>query len=887
MSSLAQLSGALADRYRIERELGAGGMATVYLAHDLRHDRDVAIKVLHPDLAAALGGERFLSEIKTTARLQHPHILPLLDSGEADGVLYYVMPYVAGETLRARLTREQQLPIDDALRIAREVADALGAAHALGIVHRDIKPENILLQGGHAVVADFGIALAVQQAGGTRLTQTGLSLGTPQYMSPEQAMGDKHVDARSDIYALGAVTYEMLTGDPPFTGTTVQSIVAKVMTERPTPPRTVRDTVSPATEHAVLKALAKLPADRFATAAEFATALTVDGPTTASSTTIAAIRPRATVLSWRTSIALAAIALLATFAAGWEFRRPAAAPAGVVYRLELTTSDDLRVAYPVGGTVTILALSPAGDRAVFAAERAGGWALAVRNLDQLTARVLPGTEGAMYPEFSPDGRWIAFESADGMLKKIAVDGTSLTTICTIGSTGSAGITWISDREIIFAPRAVSGSGMFRVSADGGNPVLFSRSDTAAGERFQMVPRAADGGRIVFYGSTMANAADIVMAVVRVSDGKIVRFRGLRGARALGLAGSVLVYVRVDGTLMAVPFDARALTAGTPIQVGDSIAVRNWDAAATLSSSGALLYQQGGSAGQLVRVDPQGVATVLLDSIRQYVHPRFSPDGRRLAFEVTEAAGSDIWTADLASNVLERVTNGGTNDRPEWTPDGTRITYTSSRETPYSIWWQPADGSAPATKVYRTADPIREGIIAPDGRTIVYRVDARETNRDIWMVPLTGDRKPVPLLNSVNDEKEPRVSPDSRWLAYISNESGREEVYVRALLGTGRVPVSAGGGGEPLWSPDGKQLYYRVGDRLMEATIATTPTLSVTGRRVVFAGPYASDIFHPNYDVAPDGKSFVMVRPPAGTLRVVMVVNWVRELQRRTTDGRAK
>jgi serine/threonine-protein kinase len=260
--------------YRIDRELGAGGMATVYLAHDLKHDRDVAIKVLHPELAAALGGERFLSEIRTTARLQHPHILPLLDSGEAAGLLYYVMPFVAGETLRARLERERQLPVDDALRIAREVADALGAAHALGIIHRDIKPENILLQGGHALVADFGIALAVQEAGGQRMTQTGLSLGTPQYMSPEQAMGERAVDARTDIYSLGAVLYEMLLGEPPFTGPTVQAIVAKVLTEKPAAIVARRERVPQTVEAAVLTALEKLPADRFSSALEFANGLT-------------------------------------------------------------------------------------------------------------------------------------------------------------------------------------------------------------------------------------------------------------------------------------------------------------------------------------------------------------------------------------------------------------------------------------------------------------------------------------------------------------------------------------------------------------------------------------------------------------------------------------
>jgi serine/threonine-protein kinase len=269
----ARLATALADRYRVERELGAGGMATVFLAADIRHDRHVAIKVLHPDLAAALGGERFLAEIKTTARLQHPHILPLHDSGAADGLLYYVMPFVAGETLRDRLNRERQLPIDDSVRLAREVADALAYAHGHGVVHRDVKPENILLQGGHALVADFGIALAIHQAGGQRLTQTGLSLGTPQYMSPEQASGERSIDARSDVYSLGAVLYEMLTGEPPFGGATVQAIVAKVLTERLASPRVVRDATPVSLELAVMKSLAKLPADRFQSAGQFADAI--------------------------------------------------------------------------------------------------------------------------------------------------------------------------------------------------------------------------------------------------------------------------------------------------------------------------------------------------------------------------------------------------------------------------------------------------------------------------------------------------------------------------------------------------------------------------------------------------------------------------------------
>ena len=270
---LGRLQSALADRYRLDREVGAGGMATVYLAQDIRHDRRVALKVLRPELAAVIGAERFLAEIKLTANLQHPHILPLFDSGEADGYLFYVMPFVEGESLRDRLNREKQLPVADAVRIATEVASALDYAHRHGVVHRDIKPENILLHDGQALVADFGIALAASKAGGSRMTETGMRLGTPYYMSPEQAMGEREITGRSDVYALGAVLYEMLTGDPPFTGSTAQAIVARVVTESPRPLHAQRHTIPPHVEAAVLTALEKLPADRFGTAAEFAEAL--------------------------------------------------------------------------------------------------------------------------------------------------------------------------------------------------------------------------------------------------------------------------------------------------------------------------------------------------------------------------------------------------------------------------------------------------------------------------------------------------------------------------------------------------------------------------------------------------------------------------------------
>jgi serine/threonine-protein kinase len=270
---LERLKSALADRYAVEAEIGRGGMAVVYLAEDLKHHRQVAIKVLQPELAASLGAERFLREIEIATKLVHPRILPIFDSGEADGFLFYVMPFIDGESLRDRLDREKQLPLEDALQIAQQVADVLSYAHDQGIVHRDIKPENILFEAGHAIVADFGIAKAIATAGGERLTQTGLAMGTPAYMSPEQAGGEAYTDGRGDVYALGCVLYEMLAGDPPFTGATSQVILARKSTESVPSLRAARETVPEGVEAVIGRSLAKAPADRYPTAEAFGEAL--------------------------------------------------------------------------------------------------------------------------------------------------------------------------------------------------------------------------------------------------------------------------------------------------------------------------------------------------------------------------------------------------------------------------------------------------------------------------------------------------------------------------------------------------------------------------------------------------------------------------------------
>src|SRR5215218_9466473 len=399
---LSRLQGALTDRYRIEREIGAGGMATVYLAQDLRHDRRVALKLLRPELSAVIGAERFLAEIKLTANLQHPHILPLFDSGAADGFLFYVMPYVEGESLRSRLTREKQLPVPDAVRIATEVASALDYAHRHGVVHRDIKPENILLHDGRALVADFGIALAASKAGGNRMTETGMSLGTPHYMSPEQAMGEREITARSDVYAIGVVLYEMLTRDPPFTGSTAQAIVARVLTETPRPILPQRHTIPPAIETAVLTALEKLPADRFGSAAQFSEALAGRGSTPAART---AVMPAASAIvataNRRVQLGLLAAAVVAAAVAAWGWFRPGEAPTVNRFSLYLPAEQALA---PVNTSGNRVAISPDGKRIVYSGPAQRGTQLWVREHDQLTSTPVPGTENAGTPFFSPDGR---------------------------------------------------------------------------------------------------------------------------------------------------------------------------------------------------------------------------------------------------------------------------------------------------------------------------------------------------------------------------------------------------------------------------------------------------------------------------------------------------
>ena len=872
--SIQQLVDALAERYAIERELGAGGMATVYLARDLKHDRDVAIKVLHPDLGAALGAERFLTEIKTTAKLQHPHILPLLDSGNADGLLYYVMPLVTGETLRARLVRERQLPLDDALRISREVADALGYAHGAGVIHRDVKPENILLQGGHALVADFGIALAVQTAGGARMTQTGLSLGTPQYMAPEQAMGERTVDARADIYALGAVTYEMLTGDPPFTGSSVQAIVAKVLTEKPTPPSVVRDTVPPGMEQAILKSLAKLPADRFASAAEFSAAL-AGGGNSVGVTERAAAPPTRARLRDPAFVVLAGVAVVAAASAAMFARRHTDDPFPVRFELSADAQD------PVAEGV----LTPDGRAVVFVGQAGNGRALFIHRLDQLESRAIPGTErlapwGA--PAVSLDGKWVAFIANRRKLMKVSLDGAAPVSLSDVADFG--GVAWTPSGDIVFGQGVLEGGGgLLRMRSAGGTPTKLTEVDRAQKELSHQWPHVLSDGKTVAFTIWYGTAEQAKLALVSLDDGKVTRL-GVTGAAALGVIDGQLIFVNADGVIMAQPFDAsqRRVT-GTAVPVEGGVRTESgggsYQATVFMTPNGGLTYVHGTLNRRLVWVDKHGAVTPAIETTREFSAPRLSPDGRTIVTSISTGTKSDLWTIDLSAGTLTPLTNMGARNGV-WSSDGRRVLYASTHGGRAAFWWQAADGSSPAVLAAVPAHNPWNIDISPDGRSVVDN-SLYDGSFNLETVSLDSAGVSRELAGSPTaTESRGRFSPDGRWLAYNSDESGQPEVYVRPFAGSGgRVAISSGGGVTPVWSPDGNHIYYWQGSRMMEATLSREPSLHVVSRESLFQGQYQV-----MYDVSHDGNRFLMVESQGSGVKLVVIPDWRTELRRHTSTA---
>jgi serine/threonine-protein kinase len=885
-----KLHTALADRYRIVRHLGEGGMATVYLAHDERHDRHVALKVLRPELAAIIGAERFLHEIKVTANLQHPHIVPLHDSGDADGSLYYVMPYIEGDTLRDKLKRERQLGIEEAIEITRSIASALDYAHRQGVIHRDIKPENILLHDGQAMVADFGIALAVSQASGQRLTETGLSIGTPHYMSPEQAMGDRALDARTDIYSLGAMLYEMLAGDPPYTGSTAQAVVAKVITEKAPPVTAMRDTVPAHVNAAVAKALAKMPADRFSTAAAFSDALANPGFASAATTAAPAAteeRGRSAPLVW----VLGTTTLVFAALAAWGLLRPSSQVSGPVTRYDLTLPElEAGLVTNFGSNI---ALSPDGRRLVYAGAGPNGVQLWLRERNRLTAQPIPGGDGAHQVFFSPDGQRVGFITGNRALRVASLTGEPPVTLVDSGIVRGGGA-WGEDGYVYFVAGAVQGgiriAGLSRMHVTGGAITPVTTLDTVAGEQIHVFPEVIPGGRGIAF-VVQEEAYQTETSQIAVVDLRTNQHSALMpGTFVRWSPTGHLIVVRSDGSLVAVPFDADRLEAtGPPTPMLEGVGVEGLGTSdIALSSTGTLMYQPGvvnESPEQIVWRTRSGAATPVDTSwTGNFGSGSLSPDGTRLALELVET-GTHVWIKQLDAGPFTKMTFEGTvNGRPTWTPDGRSILFTSNRGENFDVYTRRADGSSSPELLLDHERPVTSAFVSRDGRWLVYAVAGGESQGDI-LARRMGDTTEVRLVASGANEYAPALSPDGRWLAYVSGESGTPEVYVRPFpTEQARWQISTGGGSEPLWASNGRELFFRDGNNAIASmAVIAGPTFIPGLVTPLFSGNgFAVEPGFREYDVTPDGDRFFMNQ--LGTVgadaRLIVVDNWFTELRER-------
>jgi Tol biopolymer transport system component len=877
----ARLAGALADRYRIERELGQGGMATVYLAADLRHDRQVAIKVLRPELAAVLGADRFVQEIKTTAALQHPHILPLFDSGSADGFLFYVMPYIEGETLRSKLDREKQLGIEEAVKITTEVADALDYAHRHGVIHRDIKPENILLHDGRPMVADFGIALAVSAAAGGRMTETGMSLGTPHYMSPEQATAEKEITGRSDVYSLASVLYEMLTGDPPHIGSSAQQIIMKIIADEPRSVTDLRRSVPPNVAAAVSKALEKLPADRFESAKDFAAALRdplFAAPGATQATVAAAAGTGASQRTLYAALALGVV-LLVVGAIGWLRRTPTLQTSR--QRVVLWQHSLGHLLDPgIERAGTQAAIAPDGSSIVFTDSSAGALRLMRKLRNASAATAMAGTEGAISPFFSPDGRWIGYSTPEGKLKKVPVEGGGSITLADDLDPTYGAAAWLDDGTIVYAGKT---SLLRRINASSGasRPI---KPDTS-GRRTILTISPLPGSRGILYTDCPGNCG--LESAVKVFDFAADSGRALvaNAAGAWYSPTGHLLYTDRAGGLYAEGFDPQRLQATTgPVPVMDGVVATSF----TMSASGTALYSitAGGSASaELMWVSRDGSAVPLDSTWRgDFQYPALSPDGKALAVSVGEET-TQLWIRRSDGTRQKLTQEGSVNWRPSWTPDGRSVAFSSNRngggsQNDFDLYLMPVDGSGPARLLLHHSYGLWEAEFSRDGRWLVVRSDEANSISHIRGRRLDGDTALVPVVVGKSSTDEIALSPDGRSIAYTGDATGQYEIYVAPFPDVSATRlVSNGGGIEPRWSHSGRELFYKSGDRLMAVAVTPGRTLTLGSPRPLFSlAGYRSARNRQEYDVAPDDRHFVMIRNPVGSAgELVYVENWFPEL----------
>ncbi|MBT8404062.1 MAG: protein kinase [Gemmatimonadetes bacterium] len=863
LDPIERLNAALTGRYAVERELGEGGMATVYLADDLKHDRKVALKVLKPELAVVVGAERFLTEIKTTARLQHPHILPLFDSGEADSFLFYVMPYVEGETLRDRLDREKQLPVEEAVRIAAEIADALHYAHGRNIVHRDVKPANVLLQDGRVLVADFGIALAVSAAGASRLTETGLSVGTPQYMSPEQATGDRDLDGRSDLYSLACITYEMLAGDPPHSASTAQAILGKILTESARPITEVRRTVPEHVAAAVQAGLERLPADRFATAQEFADALTGVRPVGhlagagTGSRSRGNTRGRSRGLlagAFAAGVAVTAVGFGLWGPSGSEPSGQAASPFTFPFQLEpaerIATDHD-QLLFDIsddGQVISWIGPRAPDERRVF-----------FRNVNDLLVRAVPRTEGVeiSWLDLSPDGTEVAFQREDGGLWVTALDGTG--TSQQVFDDPLWSWAWAADGSWVLAPPY---AGLLRLAAPGGEPEVLTRLE--GGEVTHQYPQVLPDGESVLFSVGYEHFWNAHIEVATPDGDSVARKRLIEDAYSARYVDSGhLVFGRGD-QILAVPFDLETLSVTGPEEALVSNVQRDASGLVTefaVSLNGTVVYlpAQGLSDYRLAWFDDGGSLEWLDVPASAYIAAVPSPDLTAIgvAARGDEDRSLQVYRIDTERGVPTRVTDRGSHTEVVWSPNGDTLLFNSTRDGYLNLYTASVSGRGDIRRLTTAAVDQHPTSWAGDGRIAYFERLPFDERR----VALRPDADPSSSATQMTRdevwESDPVLSPNGEWLALTQGQ----EVVIRHLTDGRELQVSASGGYRPQWSPDGRVLYFAAGDmsgRIKRVDVGPDGSL---GREVqVFApGEQIEVEGYSPFSVASDGRLLLIAR----------------------------
>jgi serine/threonine protein kinase/Tol biopolymer transport system component len=883
--------------YEITAAIGAGGMGEVYQAHDTKLGRDVAIKVL-PE-AFAHDPERlsrFQREAKMLASLNHPNIATIHGLEQSNGTSYLVMELVSGETLAERVKREGAVPIEEALAICKQIAEALEAAHEKGIIHRDLKPANVkVTPEGKVKVLDFGLAKAFSDDGvssnpsesptlSLAATMHGVILGTAAYMSPEQARG-KAVDKRTDIWAFGCVLYELLTGQQAFGGEDITEILAAVVKTEPdwqafpaATPVKIRDLMQ--------RCLQKDRRQRFHDAADVRIEIEEALAAPLMTSPVAAI-PRRTFRLWALMSGLACLIIaVITSIVTWNLKPSAPATPNPVTRLT--------VALPPGRELALVnsppvAFSPDGRQLVYEGRNGGGaLQLYLRFMDSLEGKPISGTEGASMPFFSPDGQWVGF-FAEGKLKKVTITGGSSLVLC--DAPNPRGGSWAPNDTVFFSAGPLQT--LWQVSAKGGTAQVLTKLDRQKGEISHRWPQILPGGKAVLFTVWTGPGADERQVQLQILGSGERRVLVEGGHTGYYVGTGHLVYSR-QGTLVAVPFDLARLEVGSsaPVAIAEGIKDVNEGAQYTISGNGSLAYVPGDyqSDSRLIWVDRSGKLEPLAAPPRPYSYPRISPDGQRVAVEIY-GAKIEIWLYNFARGTLVRLTPEGSSQAPTWAPDGKRLAYRATRAGSRNILWRSVDGTGAEERLTTGEGNQTPNSWSPDGKMLAYD-ELGTAGIGVSVLSIEGERKARPFLQTRFSEEAPVFSPNGRWLAYVSNESGRNEIYVRPFPGPGeKFPISTEGGTEPLWARNGRELFYRSvdTDKMMAIEVQTEPSFRASAPRVLFQGRFAGAIDqHAGYDISPDGQRFLMLKAneqSQAPAQINVVLNWFEELKQKVPVGK--